>query len=146
MAYLETKKHQDTCFATSNSSGLAGDGRIYTRLLHVTTIHKEVSKCTLYKFFYGFIAIRKKAFGFGGRKLFLMARFFKLLTTKFSSPAWTLGQSSKALQWFQSYLSDRYQSISVTNSSLPPSVLGPIVFVAYTTPHSDGIANHSIHH
>ena len=100
--------------------------------------------CT--SFFYGFKAIRKKAFGFGGRKLFLMARFFKLLTTKFSSPAWTLGQSSKPLQWFQSYLSDRYQSISVTNSSLPPSVLGPIVFVAYTTPHSDSIANHSIHH
>ena len=63
---------------------------------------------------------------------------------------------STALQWFHSYLSDRYQSTSVSNSSssrsqlmysVPQgSVLGPILFVLYTTPLSDIIANHSIKH
>ena len=51
------------------------------------------------------------------------------------------GIQSTALQWFQSYLSDRYQSTSVNNSSSSPSqlmygvpqgsVLGPILFVLY---------------
>ena len=51
---------------------------------------------------------------------------------------------------------DRYQSTSVSNSSSSPSqlmygvpqgsVLGPIVFVLYTTPLSDIIANHSVNH
>ena len=63
---------------------------------------------------------------------------------------------STALQWFQSYLSDRYQSTSVNNSSSSPSqlmysvpqgsVLGPILFVLYTMPLSDIIANHSVNH
>ena len=66
------------------------------------------------------------------------------------------GIQSTALQWFHSYLSDRYQSISVSNSSSSPSqlmysvsqgsVLGPILFVLYTTPLSNIIANHSVNH
>ena len=66
------------------------------------------------------------------------------------------GIQSIALQWFHSYLSDRYQSTSVNNSSSSPSqlmygvpqgsVLGPILFVLYTTPFSDIIANHSVNH
>ena len=63
---------------------------------------------------------------------------------------------STALQWFQSYLSDSYQSTSGNNSSSSPSqlrygvpqgsVLGPILFILYTTPLSDIIANHSVNH
>ena len=66
------------------------------------------------------------------------------------------GIQSTALQWFHSYLSDRYQSTSVNNSSSSPSqlmygvpqgpVLGPILFVLYTTPLSDIRANHSVNH
>ena len=67
------------------------------------------------------------------------------------------GIQSAALQWFHSYLSDMYQSTSVNNSSSSPSqlmygvpqgsVLGPILFVLYTTtPLSDIIANHSVNH
>ena len=66
------------------------------------------------------------------------------------------GIQSAALQWFQSYLSDRYQSTSVNNLSSSPSqlmydvpqgsVLGPILFALYTTPLSDIIANHSVNH
>ena len=67
-----------------------------------------------------------------------------------------LGIQSTALQWFQSYLSDRYQSTSANNSSSSPSqliycvpqgsVLGPILFVLYTRRLFDIIANHSVNH
>ena len=67
------------------------------------------------------------------------------------------GIQSSALQWFQSYLSDRYQSTLVNNSSSSPSQLmygvpqgsywGP--FSSSRTQHlslSDIIANHSVNH
>ena len=64
--------------------------------------------------------------------------------------------SRLALQWFRSYLLDRNRSNVVNNSasSLSPlmfgvpqgSVLGPILFVLYTTPLSDIIASHSVNY
>ena len=58
-------------------------------------------------------------------------------------------------QWF-SYLSNRTQTISMNNLKSDPapvpygvpqgSVLGSVLFVLYTTPLSDGIERHSIHH
>ena len=67
-----------------------------------------------------------------------------------------LGIQSTALQWFQSYISDIYQSTSVNNSSSSPSqlmygvpqgsVLGPILLVLYATPLSDTIADRSVNH
>ena len=65
------------------------------------------------------------------------------------------GICSTALQWFQSYLLDRNQCVVVNNSASSSSpvmfgvpqgsVLGPALFVLYTTPLSD-IANHSVNH
>ena len=77
----------------------------------------------------------------------------KILLSRLNS---VYGIQSTAIQWFQSYLSDRYQSTSVNNSSSSPSqlmsgvpqglALGPIFFVLYTTPLSDIIAKHSVNH
>ena len=76
-----------------------------------------------------------------------------LLTTKFSSPAWTLFLAFSLLH--SNGFSHTYQSTSVNNSSSSPSqlvygvpqgsVLGLILFVLYTTPLSD-IVNHSVNH
>ena len=77
---------------------------------------------------------------------------YQILLSRLNS---VLGIQSTALQWFHSYLSDRYQSTSVNNSSsssqlmygVPQgSVLGTILFALYTTPFSDIIANHSVNH
>ena len=78
---------------------------------------------------------------------------YKILLSRLNT---VFGIQSTALQWFQSYLSDRYQSTSVNNSSSSPSqlmygvpqgsVLGPILFVLYNMNLSDIIANHSVNH
>ena len=77
----------------------------------------------------------------------------KILLSRLNS---VFGIQSTVIQWFQSVLSDRYQSTSFNNSSSSPShlmygvpqglVLGPILFVRYTTPLSDIVANHSVNH
>ena len=55
------------------------------------------------------------------------------------------GIQSTALKWFESYLSDRFTSVNNSSSPLSQlrygvpqgSVLGPVLFVLYTTPLSD---------
>ena len=66
------------------------------------------------------------------------------------------GLSGTVLDWFSSYLSGRIQSVSVhSHTSVPASVscgvpqgsvLGPIIFILYTTPLSAVIERHSILH
>ena len=66
------------------------------------------------------------------------------------------GIRSTALRWFRSYLLDRNQCVVVNNSASSSSpvmfgvpqgsVLGPVLFVLYTTPLSDIIANHSVNY
>ena len=61
-----------------------------------------------------------------------------------------------ALQWFSSYLSNRTQTVSINNLKSDPapvsygvpqgSVLGPVLFVLYTTSLSDVNESHLIHH
>ena len=65
----------------------------------------------------------------------------------------TFGITGQALKWFSSYLSDRHQSVAVDNFRSHPlplkygvpqgSVLGPVLFTAYTEPLSGGINNSS---
>lgn len=66
------------------------------------------------------------------------------------------GIRSVALDWFKSYLHDRKQFVSVNNlaSTSSPllfgvpqgSVLGPVLFVLYTTPLSSVIRQHPVNH
>ena len=66
------------------------------------------------------------------------------------------GIRSTALKWFESYLHERTQYVSVDNLSSPPSllefgvpqgsVLGPVLFVLYTTPLSSLIKTHAVDH
>ena len=80
-----------------------------------------------------------------------------LSTTPFYyRPLHTFGISGIALSWFQSYLSDRTQAVSVNGASSVPaalnfgvpqgSVLGPILFVLYTQPISEIVSYYSLSH
>ena len=65
----------------------------------------------------------------------------------------TFGISGLALSWFESYLSDRTQSVVVGSLMSIPiplvfgvpqgSVLGPVLFTLYSQPLSDVLARHS---
>ena len=54
----------------------------------------------------------------------------------------TFGISGLALSWFESYLSDRTQSVVVDGLMSTP-ILGPVLFTLYSQPLSDVIACHS---
>ena len=66
----------------------------------------------------------------------------------------SFGLCGSALNWFQSYLSDRTQTVSISNRSSKPSalslgvpqgsVLGPVLFIIYTAPLSSLIRHHSL--
>ena len=65
-----------------------------------------------------------------------------------------LGISGTALQWFESYLSDRQSRVSITNNYSDPvnllyglpqgSILGPLKFVIYTLPLGNIIRQHAL--
>jgi len=68
----------------------------------------------------------------------------------------TFGITGKALEWFTSYLSDRFQSVSILGQcsksiklkhGVPQgSVLGPLLFLLYTAPIADIITQHGLLH
>jgi len=68
----------------------------------------------------------------------------------------TFGIQGTSLNWFQSYLSERKQFVSANDHrsletsllfGVPQgSVLGPVLFIMYTTPLSDVIGEHSVSH
>ena len=69
---------------------------------------------------------------------------------------YVFGIHGTALQWFSSCLSNRIQTVSINNLKPHPapvsygvprgSVLGPVLFVFYTTSISDVTECHLIHH
>ena len=77
----------------------------------------------------------------------------KILLTRLSQ---TFGITSTALNWFRSYLSERKQTVlvsgnrsseSVLDFGVPQgSVLGPVLFILYTTPLTPLIDMYSVHH
>ena len=66
------------------------------------------------------------------------------------------GISGKAFDWFSSYLSDRFQSVSVNGGAFSQknlyygvpqgSFLGPVLFTLYTQPLSDIISQRKCNH
>ena len=66
------------------------------------------------------------------------------------------GISGTALHWFSSYLSNRFQTVVIGDNRSDPallswgvpqgSVLGPVLFVLYTSPLADIISHHSVLH
>lgn len=68
----------------------------------------------------------------------------------------TFGIQNSALSWFRSYLTDRFQIVSVNDIQSQPaklscgvpqgSVLGPVLFTLYTAPLANIINQHNINH
>jgi len=65
----------------------------------------------------------------------------------------TFGVRGTVLQWFSSYVSDRYQSVNIDGNTSAPSlllfgvpqgsVLGPVLFTLYSQPLSDILSDHN---